>query len=199
MLSNIVFIVIFFGCLLAMVVLLIIQRMQNKKKQELANTTGEDISSEEQSSDTVALPNILFHSAMPSALSYRKVLRSFHMSLHKIRTNYNLNEEDFKNMSTKEIDTLYDLCRKNIFSFQRIRELEKNTEYTCVDNVPSYRYLSYIYLTRDDYKNAIYACATALKLNACDEEGKKYMIDRIIRLADEGDFEIPENVQELIS
>ena len=197
MLGNIIFIIIISGCIIAIIVLLIIQYLEKKKKKELAELAGEVYEESNEPIENVGVPNVLY-TYLPSGMTYKKTLRSFHMSMHKIKTKYKLSKEDISALPKSEQEELFSLCKKNIIAFKRVRELENDDKLTTVEGVPAYEYLSYIYEIRGDYQYAMYTCATAIKLNACTPDGKREMIDRIHVLSDEGDLEIPDNIKELI-
>ena len=202
MTKELVFPILIIGLIITLIVLLLVQFVQSKKNKKQNDASDETSDTQSRDEDDgspagIGVPDVLF-TAMPAGMAYKKALRSFHMSLHKIVTKYDVTEESLAELSEKDINKLFSICKKNILAFKKIRELEKKNELTCVENVPSYKYLSYIYVHRDDYQLAMYACATALKLNACNPEGKKEMIDRINTLSEKSDLEIPDNIQELM-
>ena len=197
MFGNVLFFIIISVCIILIIVLLIIQNFEKKKKRKLSALSEEENIDISEPIDNIGVPSVLY-TYLPSGLTYVKTLRSFHLSQNKIKTKYDLTKEAIFALPKKESDELFSLCRKNIIAFKRIRDLEKDDKITCVDGVPAYEYLSYIYEKRDNHQYAMYTCATAIKLCACTPKSKMFMVDRIKSLSEESNLEIPDSIQELL-
>ena len=188
MVSNIAFIVVFSVCLLTIVVLLIVQGYQKKKgvfKQSTSNVP-----------DELGM-NLLFSSAIPNRPFYLFALQSYTSSLSKLNNIYSSANEDLTSLSKEDLDNMYDLCAKNIKAFKMVRQMKKKIAETGTENLPTYKYLSMIFVIRGEYDNAINACATAISMNTCDDAEKIKMKDRIYELAEEGHLEISDKIKEL--
>lgn len=186
MIGNLVFIFFVSGCLIAIVILLIIQFIQSRK-----NIASQD-------NESTPEKDSLSEKTMSQSLSYKKTMRSYYLTLNKIEKIYSSANANLSSLTEKQLTSFYNLCSKNVFSFQRIREMEKESNSRTVENVPAYKYLSELYVIKNDYGNAINACATALQLEACDDSEKQNIKERIILLAEKGDYKLTDAIIELL-
>ena len=185
--NNFYFILIVIAALVALFIILFLQYKQRKKANRKSISDVE-----------IPIEDEYVIQSMNEGFNYKKTLRTYHMSLSKIEKAFALSNGDFSSMTEKKLENFFSSCSKNILNFRRLRDYEGNDLVRTVDNVPSYYYLSLVYEYRKDYINAINACATALKYDACTDDKKELMKERILNLSEESGLTLSNKIKELL-